>query len=82
MTDLDPASNEILNVIRCKCKPSSKCHFITNACSCRKHGLSCVAACQECRGCDCTNSVKLIEESDSNDDWVGGGGGYLDKNIT
>ena len=58
MTDLDPAPNEMLNVIRCKCKPSSKGHCITNACSCRKHGLSCVAACQECKGCDGTNSVK------------------------
>jgi hypothetical protein len=51
-TDLLPAPQALLELIRCKCK--SGCH--TMRCSCRKVGLDCSAVCGECRGVSCTNS--------------------------
>ena len=62
MTDIEPGPPEILNVIRCKCKITTKGQCSNNVCSCRKHGLSCVSACQECRGCDCMNATKTNTE--------------------
>ena len=50
-TDKPVAPSELLNFIRCKCK--SGC--TSKLCSCRKHGLVCVAACKNCRG-DCKNA--------------------------
>ena len=46
MTDKAPAPDELLNIIRCKCKVTSKkpCGGHTQ-CSCRKNGLKCMAAC-------------------------------------
>ena len=50
------APPDLLNFVRCKCKTGCT----SNLCSCRKHGLSCVAACKNCRG-DCENcEVSLI----------------------
>jgi len=46
MTDLQPAPQKILEVVRCGCK--SGCD--TMRCSCRKHGIACASACSECRG--------------------------------
>ena len=69
MIDMDAAPNEILNIIRCKCKPLLKGQCSNNVCSCRKHGLTCVTACQECKGCDCLNSLKLGNEPDSDNDF-------------
>ena len=46
MTLQECAPSEILNFIRCKCKTNC----VSRACSCRKHGLSCVPACTNCRG--------------------------------
>ena len=69
MMDLDPAPPEILNVIRCKCKSASMCQCLTNVCSCRKNGLHCVAACDECHGWNCNNvSEDKADISDSDDD--------------
>ena len=49
------APDDLLKLIRCKCK--SGCQSAN--CSCKKHGLSCAVACQNCRGC-CENSEVKI----------------------
>lgn len=56
MTDEAPASDELLKVIRCKCKMSSKRPCATSVCSCRKYDLKCVMACGHCNGEGCQNA--------------------------
>ena len=55
MTDMDVAPENLLKVVRCNCKTSSKNQCRTNLCSCRKHGLKCVSTCGECFGESCGN---------------------------
>src|SRR6218665_2089505 len=62
-TDLQPAPDEILNVVRCKCKVERRRPCSTQLCSCMKHGLSCVAACKNCYGDQCEN----VAETDNDD---------------
>ena len=54
MTDDPPAADELLNVVRCNCKTTSK-NVCGPRCSCRANGLKCVPACGGCRGVDCSN---------------------------
>ena len=42
---------DLLKLVRCKCRAGC----LSGNCSCKKHGLKCAAACQNCRG-DCENS--------------------------
>ena len=58
-TDLEPAPADVLNVIRCRRKSTSKNKCGTNLCSCRKNGLSCVAACNDFHGNECQNVQKV-----------------------
>ncbi|GFR77728.1 hypothetical protein ElyMa_002244800 [Elysia marginata] len=51
-TDLPPAPELLLKMIRCNCK--SDCR--SKRCTCRKHGLECSLACAECEGISCLNS--------------------------
>ncbi len=51
-TDLDPAPNELLRIVRCNCLTDCS----TLRCSCKKHGLNCSVACGNCRGSGCCNS--------------------------
>ena len=61
MTDKDPAPQNLLNVIRCKCE--SLC---TSAlCSCRKNNLNCVTACSNCHGEGCSNAEPACNDSDT-----------------
>lgn len=54
------APAEIIKVIKCNCKLSSKNPCGTNLCSCRKNGIKCMPACGNCHGNDCNNkSVSL-----------------------
>ena len=62
MTDLHPAPQKFLEVVRCGCKPGCD----TMRCSCRKHGMSCSTACSECRGV-CANTLSDID-SESDED--------------
>ena len=65
MTHLPPAPEALLRVIRCNC--STDCSSLK--CTCRKHNLECSAACGQCRGSGCTNSVQPDDyESTSEDD--------------
>ena len=52
-TDLPPAHESLLEVVRCNC--SAGCS--TQRCTCRKHGLDCSTACGVCKGQSCTNSA-------------------------
>ncbi len=64
MTDKESAPENLLVIIRCKCKLSSKNQCGTNLCSCRKSGLKCAAACEGCRGDDCNNAQEPFVNSD------------------
>ena len=66
-TDIEPAPAWLLQVIRCNCKTDTRHPCGTRSCSCRKNGLSCVAACGGCHGEGCENSMedeKEIEEDE------------------
>jgi len=63
-TDLEAALEDILNVVRRKCKADSSNPRGTRLCSCRKHGLSCVPACKNCYGELCHN----VKQSPVDDD--------------
>ena len=56
------APYHVLNVVCCKCKGNCS----SASCSCRKHGLSCVTACSNCHGAECTNiptdELKLVDD--------------------
>jgi len=54
-TDSPVAPDNILNVVRCKCRVSTRRPCSSMLCSCRKHGLECVAACKDCHGTGCEN---------------------------
>jgi hypothetical protein len=60
MTDKDPAPIDLLKFIRCNCKLTTKNPCSSNICTCRKHGLSCMAACGNCHGQHCTN-IKVTQ---------------------
>lgn len=51
MTDMPVAPDDILKVVRCKCKTGCR----STLCSCRKNSLPCVSSCETCRGESCTN---------------------------
>ena len=61
----DPAPPNILNVVRCNCKSSSKNQCGTNLCSCRKSGLVCVSACGGCHGVGCNNTRSVLPEENA-----------------
>jgi len=61
MTDLPPATESLLKVLRCNCKRGCD----TLRCTCRKHGLSCSAVCGNCKGSGCSNSS---DDSNNDDD--------------
>lgn len=56
-TDLPPAPEKLLHIIRCSCKTNCD----SRRCSCRKHGLKCSVGCGDCRGIGCTNSYTLAD---------------------
>ena len=67
-TDKEPAPEELLNVIRCNCRLTSKNPCGGKQCSCRANGLNCVAACGDCRGTDCQNCTQPeLTEDDQNE---------------
>ncbi|KAJ8043143.1 hypothetical protein HOLleu_10106 [Holothuria leucospilota] len=59
-TNMPPAPEMLLKVIRCKCKTNCD----TKRCTCRKHGLECSTGCGECRGTGCTNAADYNIETD------------------
>ena len=67
-TILEPGPAELLNVIRCNRKLSTKNSCGADNCSCRKNGLPCVTACRNCHGNNCTNVSKVEIMDDSEDE--------------
>ena len=53
-TTVDCAPPELLKFVRCKCNTGCA----SANCSCKRHGLSCVPACKNCRG-DCEVSLQI-----------------------
>ena len=66
MTDLPPARDELLRVIRCTC--TTDCS--TARCSCRKHSLEYSPACGQCRGIGCSNSTATDISDEDDDDYI------------
>ena len=54
-TELDAAAKELLQIIRCSCKTGCT----SKRCSCKKHGIPCITACQECKGVKFKNGQHL-----------------------
>ena len=63
-TDLDPAPEWLLKVIRCNCKSTSLRQCSSKSCSCQRNGLHCVDACGDCHGEGCGNSEPPPVDSD------------------
>lgn len=62
MTTLEPAPDELLKLVSCKCEKGCG-----RLCGCRKAGLKCSEICYSCHGQTCTNA-KLIEIDEIEDD--------------
>lgn len=56
MTDLPPAPESILKVIKCGCKGTCS----TARCTCKKNGVECSPACKNCKGTSCLNVQKIV----------------------
>jgi len=84
MTDKDPAPDNLLNIIRCKCKSSCA----SALCSCKKNGLSCVTACSNCHGEACSNTEPVcnndaFSESESDEECDGEAeNNFVDEHMT
>jgi len=78
-TDQQPAPDELLQVIRCRCKTTSNNTCGTNLCSCRRNGLPCLSACSNCHGSECNNCEKASEENDSSSDEQFGNTVHMDE---
>lgn len=63
-TDLEAAPEWLLKVIRCNCKTTSRRPCSSQLCSCRRNGLSCVAACGGCHGESCENAEAPPPDTD------------------
>ena len=64
LSDLPPAPQELLQVIRCCCKTDCS----SMKCSCKKHDIECSIACSNCRGTGCANSSKAAYDDDEQDE--------------
>ena len=64
--DIAAATEFVLNVIRCSCKTPSKNMCGTKLCSCRKNGLACVAAGNDCRG----HLATLFQKTNQSLSWM------------
>lgn len=63
-TKKEAGPQDILKVVRFKCKSTSRNQCGTALCTCRKNGLKCVAACGDCHGIDCRNAHKIDTDDD------------------
>ena len=64
-TDQPAAPDDLLRVIRCRCKVSARNTCGSNVCSCRRNGLKCLSACSDCHGNDCLNCEQYVDVDDS-----------------
>lgn len=68
LTVEDPAPKELLKFLHCKCRISTKSPWSTNICYCRKHGLTGLTPCNDCRSTDCSNISLVLHEEDKWED--------------
>jgi len=66
-TDMQPVPEDMLSVIACKCKTSTKNPCSSQICSCRKHGMQYVAACKRCCGKECENVSQHTNTCEASD---------------
>ena len=62
-TDLPPAPDNILKVVKCGCKGDCA----SMRCTCRKNGIECSSACSGCKGLNCTNCSAIEMQHDDDD---------------
>ena len=62
-TDLLPAPEDLLKVIRCGCTSD----YGSLRCSCKKNGLKCTLACSNCKGLACQNASVTSVSDDEGD---------------
>ena len=61
----DPAPEELLELIRCKCRIDCS----TKRCSCFAHGLKCSMSCSDCNGVSClTHKTVDVDNGVDTDD--------------
>jgi hypothetical protein len=65
-TPLDFAPSSLKNMIRCKCKITTKHPCGTKLCTCYKYGLPCLPSCEGCRGEECNNTKRSICPDEDN----------------
>ena len=78
-TDKEIAPEELLLVIHCNYKLSSRNPCGSNQCSCRRNGIQCVPACGDCRGMGCKNSSRGMEDDTTDSDDSSDDGNIFDK---
>ena len=61
-TDLPPAPDDLLKIIRCNCHTDCS----TMRCTCKKYNVKCSPAIGNCKGTACTNVDGVILEDDDN----------------
>ncbi len=61
-TDVLPAPDDLLHIIRCNCQANCS----SMRCTCRKHGIACTIVCGNCKGSGCMNSASI--EGNCDDD--------------
>ena len=61
LTDLPPAPDELLKMIRCNCHTDCS----SMRCTCKKYNVKCSSVCGNCKGTGCTNSDTSIHEDDT-----------------
>ncbi len=59
-TDLSPAPDELMRVIRCNCQGDCS----GARCTCRKNNFECTNVCGQCRGTSCSNSSPIVNDDD------------------
>lgn len=64
MTDLPPAPDDLLKIIKCICKGGCN----TLRCGCRINGVECSISCKNCKGTSCLNSPKVVTEEEEIDE--------------
>jgi len=58
----DPAPDELLNVVICRCKNDSENQCGKPPCYCYMNGLNCVTACKYCSGVSCNNPTTVVTD--------------------
>jgi len=64
---MQPVPEDMLSVIACKCKTTTKNPCSSHICSCYKHGMQCVAACEHCCGKECENVSQHTNTCEASD---------------